>query len=121
MTFLKKALSIILTLAVMLTVLPFGLFSMTASAATTGETGDCTWSLDGTTLTISGNGVMGDGMRWDYGITTVIIEEGVSVGAMSLVNKSLNKWNIYIGIPCKKLKERKKDILELEDRLNGNK
>ncbi len=75
---MKKALSIILTLAVMLTVLPFGLFSMTASAATTGETGDCTWSLDGTTLTISGNGVMGDGMRWDYGITTVIIEDGVT-------------------------------------------
>ena len=54
-------------------------------------------------------------------LPSVIIEEGVSVGAMSLINKSLNKWNIYIGIPCKKLKERKKDILELEDRLNGNK
>ena len=36
------------------------LFSITASAATTGTTGDCTWSLDGTVLTISGNGAMGN-------------------------------------------------------------
>ena len=35
MFFLKKALSIILTVALMLTVLPFGLFGLTASAAET--------------------------------------------------------------------------------------
>lgn len=44
----------------------------------------------------------------------VVIGEGTSVGSMSLVNKSLEAWGIYIGIPCKRIKERKKDLLELE-------
>lgn len=44
----------------------------------------------------------------------LIIEEGVAVGAMSFVNKSLEKWNIYAGIPCKKLKPRSKNILNLQ-------
>jgi acetyltransferase-like isoleucine patch superfamily enzyme len=42
------------------------------------------------------------------------IGEGSSVGAMSLVNKSLDAWGVYFGIPVKRLKDRKKDILELE-------
>lgn len=44
----------------------------------------------------------------------VIVGEGCSVGAMSLVNKSLDPWKIYGGVPCKYLKDRKKDLLELE-------
>lgn len=44
----------------------------------------------------------------------LIIEEGVAVGAMSFVNKSLEKWTIYAGIPCKKLKPRSKNILNLQ-------
>lgn len=52
-------------------------------------------------------------------LPNVVIGEGVSVGAMSLINKSLNEWGIYIGIPCKKIKERKKDLLELERKING--
>lgn len=47
----------------------------------------------------------------------VTIHEGTSVGGMSLVNKSLDSWGVYIGIPCKRIKERKKDIIELEARL----
>lgn len=31
----------------------------------------------------------------------IIIEEGVVVGAMSLVNRNLESWNIYKGIPAK--------------------
>ena len=41
------------------------------------------------------------------------IEEGVAVGAMSLVNKTLTKWTIYAGIPAKKIKERDKGLLKL--------
>lgn len=41
------------------------------------------------------------------------LEEGVAVGAMSLINKSLTAWSIYAGVPCKKIKERKKDLLNL--------
>ncbi len=57
-------------------------FSVSA-AVTSGTTGECTWTLDGTHLTISGNGKMGD-YRWaDFApwvrdITSVTIENGVT-------------------------------------------
>lgn len=40
------------------------------------------------------------------------IEEGVSVGAMSFVNRSLDEWTIYAGIPVRKIKERKRGLLK---------
>lgn len=49
-------------------------------------------------------------------LPSVIIGQGTSVGSMSLVNKSLEEWGIYVGIPCKKAKERSKEILEHERR-----
>lgn len=45
----------------------------------------------------------------------VVIQEGTSVGSMSLINKSLDSWGVYIGIPCKKVKERSKNLLKLEE------
>ena len=47
----------------------------------------------------------------------VILEEGVAVGALSFVNKSLKEWKIYIGCPVKILKERSRKIIELENEL----
>lgn len=47
----------------------------------------------------------------------VTVGEGSSVGALSLVNRSLEPWYIYVGCPAKKLKERSKRILELEAQL----
>lgn len=44
----------------------------------------------------------------------VTIEEGCAVGAMSLCNKKMPSWGIYAGIPCARVKERSKEILELE-------
>lgn len=44
----------------------------------------------------------------------VEIGDGCAVGAMSLVNKPLEKWGIYAGIPCKYVKPRNKKLLELE-------
>jgi acetyltransferase-like isoleucine patch superfamily enzyme len=44
----------------------------------------------------------------------IIIGEGSSVGAMSLVTKSLPPWGIYFGTPAKKLRERSKELLNLE-------
>jgi len=75
---MKKLISIFLVLAMIFAVLPFG--SITAFAATSGTTGDCTWTLEGTTLTISGRGKMGDcgfTTPWGTSITNVVIEEGV--------------------------------------------
>lgn len=50
----------------------------------------------------------------------VVLEEGCSFGSMSLVNKSTLPWGIYIGVPCKRIKERKKKILELEQEFVNN-
>jgi acetyltransferase-like isoleucine patch superfamily enzyme len=41
----------------------------------------------------------------------VIIENGVAVGALSLVNKSLEEWSVFVGVPAKKIKNRRKDML----------
>lgn len=44
----------------------------------------------------------------------VTLEEGTSIGAMSMVAKSTEPWAVYFGIPAKRLKARKRDLLELE-------
>jgi len=48
----------------------------------------------------------------------VDIAEGCSVGAMSLVNKSTMPWGIYLGNPARRIKDRKKNLLELEKKFN---
>ena len=44
----------------------------------------------------------------------VQLREGTSVGAMSLIRKSTEEWSIYVGNPAKKIKNRSKKLLELE-------
>lgn len=44
----------------------------------------------------------------------VVVGEGATVGAMSLVSKSLDDWSVYAGIPAKKIKDRPRDLLRLE-------
>ena len=51
-------------------------------------------------------------------LPSVTIGEGVAVGAMSLINKNLDDWNIYAGIPAKKIKERRKNLLKFVDIIN---
>lgn len=45
----------------------------------------------------------------------VIAAEGCSFGAFSFVNKSTDPWGMYVGVPVKRVKERKKDLLKLVD------
>lgn len=47
-------------------------------------------------------------------LPSVTIEEGSSVGAQSLVTKSLAPWGVYVGSPAKLLKARSNKILENE-------
>lgn len=51
--------------------------------------------------------------------TTIIgpcnVGEGCSIGAMTLVNNDLQPWGMYVGIPAKRLKDRKKGLLALEE------
>lgn len=47
----------------------------------------------------------------------VILGEGTSVGALSLVRKSTDEWSVYLGNPAKRIKSRSKNLLELEQKL----
>lgn len=47
-------------------------------------------------------------------LPNVTIGEGASVGAMSLVNKSIEAWTMNVGIPCRTIRCREKDVLRLE-------
>lgn len=50
---------------------------------------------------------------------SVFIGEGVSIGSMSFVSKSLDAWGIYVGCPCRKIKERSRKLLALEEEYLG--
>ncbi len=47
----------------------------------------------------------------------VTLEEGVAVGALSLVKKDCQAFGIYTGSSAKRIDERKRDLLELEQKL----
>ena len=48
----------------------------------------------------------------------VTLEEGVAVGALSLVKKDCHAFGIYMGSPAKRIgKQRKRDLLALEQKL----
>ncbi len=47
----------------------------------------------------------------------IVVAEGCAVGANSLITKSTESWSIYFGSPAKKLKQRNKNIINLENQL----
>lgn len=61
------------------------------------------------TVIIKENSLVGTGCTILPG---VIIDEGCAFGAMSLINKSTKPWGVYYGIPCRRVKERKKHLLK---------
>lgn len=82
---LKKCFSCVLVILLALSILPLSAFAETTSQKS-GATGDCVWKLDGTVLTISGNGKMKSNYYesnygvspWGRDLTEVRIEEGVT-------------------------------------------
>jgi len=42
------------------------------------------------------------------------LAEGTSVGARSMVTKPTEEWSIYVGSPARRIKARKRDLVELE-------
>ena len=68
-------------------------------------------NVSGGTVTLEKHALIGSGSTVLPGVT---ICEGSSVGSMSLVTKSLEPWGVYVGIPCKRMKDRSRNILELE-------
>ena len=51
----------------------------------------------------------------------VTLEDGVAVGALSLVTKDCKEFGIYSGNPARRISDRKRDLLELEKLLLSNK
>ncbi|WP_281725742.1 acyltransferase [Lachnoclostridium phocaeense] len=47
----------------------------------------------------------------------VELKEGSSFGSFSLINQGSEEWSINVGIPCKKIKDRERNILQLEQKL----
>lgn len=47
----------------------------------------------------------------------VTIGEGSTVGALSLVSKSLDDWGVHVGVPARRLKDRSRRLLALEAEL----
>ena len=68
-------------------------------------------SVRGGQVTLKKHVLIGTGSSILPGVT---IGEGTAVGSMSLVNKSLEPWGIYVGSPCRKIKDRSKKLLEVE-------
>jgi len=50
----------------------------------------------------------------------VVIAEGSALGSFSFVNRNTDEWSINAGIPIKKVKNRDKEILELERKFIEN-
>lgn len=48
------------------------------------------------------------------------LSEGASFGAFSLVKTKVEPWTMNAGIPCRKIKERSKNILDLERKFMDN-
>ncbi|MEM0937208.1 MAG: acyltransferase [Pseudomonadota bacterium] len=44
----------------------------------------------------------------------VEVAEGCAIGAMSLVTRSTEPWGIYAGCPARRLRDRRQDLLALE-------
>ena len=47
------------------------------------------------------------------------IADGVAIGAHSLVTQPTEPWGIYVGVPARRIKERNKRVLELEEQINN--
>lgn len=80
---LKKFFASVIAILWVISVFPFAVFAESTEVKS-GTTGDCTWTLNGTVLTISGNGKMGNyyyfnnEAPWGKNIIEVVIKDGVT-------------------------------------------
>lgn len=61
--------------------------------------------------------IVGSGSVLLPGIT---LHEGVAIGALCFVSKDCESFGIYVGNPARRIKERKRDLLELEKKFRCN-
>ncbi len=103
----KKFLAIISAVIILAVAIPVS--GLTAFAATSGTTGDCTWVLNGTVLTIRGIGKTNDypnsaDLPWGTAITEVIVEddvteigEGAFADCINLTRATIGNGVISVG------------------------
>ena len=48
-------------------------------------------------------------------LPNVTLEDGVAVGALSLVTKNCTEFGVYIGAPAKRIKQRRREFIKLEE------
>lgn len=75
---------------------------------------DCYKNVTHGPVTLKRHSIVGSG---SIILPNIILEEGCSVGALSLVNKNCEEFSIYAGSPAKKIKNRSKKLLEIEREL----
>ena len=44
----------------------------------------------------------------------VEMKDGCALGAMSMLTKTTDEWGVYVGVPAKRVKDRKRGLLEME-------
>lgn len=52
-------------------------------------------------------------------LPNVVLADGVCIGALSLVASNCEEFGVYVGVPAKKVKQRKTNLLELEAQMMG--
>lgn len=68
----------------------------------------------GGTVTLKRHVIVGSG---SIILPKVTVGEGSSVGALSVVTKTLDEWGVFVGSPARRLKARSRKLLELEQKL----
>ncbi|MBL3539452.1 acyltransferase [Aminivibrio sp.] len=72
--------------------------------------------ISGGEIVLEKHALVGAGSMIFPGVT---LREGTAVGAMSLVMRSTKKWTVYFGNPAVAVKERSRNMLELEKLMNA--
>lgn len=72
--------------------------------------------ISGGEIVLEKHALVGAGSMIFPGVT---LREGAAVGAMSLVMRSTKKWTVYFGNPAVPIKERSRNMLKLEKRMNA--
>jgi galactoside O-acetyltransferase len=73
-------------------------------------------NVSGGQIVLEKHALVGAGSMIFPGVT---LREGTAVGAMSLVMRSTKKWTVYFGNPAVPIKERSRNMLELEKLMNA--
>lgn len=105
-TNLSRFLSLIISAVLLFSALPMTAVSannteLAETGVESGTTGDCTWTLNGNELTISGNGKMDDydsytNVPWNRGFNRLIIKNGVTSIGNNAFRWSYNLYTVYI-------------------------